>query len=167
MNDIKTMLADAEKRVKLKGIEFFERLSNELNIWLETQNISTRIDDSGFWSYCSDTDTIGICVFDSIEEINDWEKFLYEDLHYENWYPSFYTSFFHELGHAFTYHCFSLNDRLTANRSLTTFDYFHSPIEKTATIWGMTYIQEHKDAFERLRAAIDPILDEVTEYYEG
>ena len=137
-------------------------LTNALNRWLTNNGFTTRVETIiGYWGYAQEIDTIEICVQEEPEDVDLWEQFLYEDIKCPLRYDIFYTSFLHELGHAFTASFFTIEDRRRANASLSVFDYFHSPIEKAATDWAIQFMLVETEMMRELINLIDPILEKV------
>lgn len=86
---------------------------------------------------------------------------------------NFLNSFFHELGHYETYDDISDRDYeygrmvkayLADKEELNDYDlytYFNLPIERTATEWGIKYINEHIDEIRKLNLKIYNIIVDI------
>lgn len=147
-------------------------IKNILDTWLKDNgfDLTTRFEqDFGYYHNENviafgllTTERNEVCFANFIDDIGG-----YNDL-------GFLNSFFHELGHHETYDDISDRDYeygrmvkayLADKEELNDYDlytYFNLPIERTATEWGVAYMNDHTPEVIGLNRKIRDIVDEIT-----
>jgi hypothetical protein len=146
-------------------------IRNILDTWLKENgfDLITRFEQD--FAYYHNENVIAFGLLTTARNDECFGKFV-EDLGgYGNY--SFLNSFFHELGHHETYE--DISDReyeygqmvkayLADKEELNDYDlytYFNLPIERTATEWGIEYINDHTSEVFELNRKIQKIIDTI------
>lgn len=146
-------------------------IKNILDTWLKENgfDLTTRFEQD--FAYYHNENVIAFGLLTTARNDEYFGNFV-EDLGgYGNF--SFLNSFFHELGHHETYE--DISDReyeygqmvktyLADKEELNNYDlytYYNLPIERTATEWGIKYINDHTSEVFELNRKIQKIIDTI------
>lgn len=147
-------------------------IKNILDTWLKENDfdLTTRFEQDFAYYHNENVIAFGLLT---TERNNECFGNFVEDLGgYGNW--GFLNSFFHELGHHETYEDISDSDYdygqmvkayLADKEELNDYDlytYFNLPIERTATEWGIEYINNHTSEVAELNKKIRNVVDKIT-----
>lgn len=146
-------------------------IKNILDTWLKENgfDLTTRFERD--FAYYHNENVIAFGLLTTARNDEYFGNFV-EDLGgYGNF--SFLNSFFHELGHHETYEDISDKDYdygqmvkayLADKEELNNYDlytYYNLPIERTATEWGIKYINDHTSEVFELNRKIQKIIDTI------
>lgn len=138
-----------------------ELINNAFNSWLEKYGFSARVYglDNEFLYFPEDDEITYSFVY--VQEVEkSWEQFFL-DLGCRYELSSFWTSFFHELGHSETISQLTKDElEYSAQRAVVAnnAEYFELPREFIATKWAVNFINNEIDKVEELIDLLNPII---------
>ena len=147
-----------------------EKFCKELELWCGRaglQGVKVELDDSFHFDCGDEILYFGMESYQPI--INDFEEFLYEYgcEYYGICAPTL--CMIHEVGHGFTKNSFNDTDMflnwLNGMECEDNFSYWHLPMEFSANMWEINFINSHIDKVQDLTKIILKYFDNVSNEY--
>lgn len=136
--------------------ELLMKIDEVMNNWLAKHGfsaVSAGLEEDFGWY--SSADAIGYTFLACADTDKAFDDLIYEELGCCYDIGTFWTSWFHELGHSVTW--YNIKDTDFRNVPFTLIEYLHCPREIVASQWAVEYINTHIEDVMELAREVDEL----------